>query len=52
MAEFKDRFKYLTDKLTTFMRFFANQNAITRKSFEYNSFDDKEEGLFSYNSDA
>ena len=37
MAEFKDRFKYLNDKLTTFMRFFANQNAITRKSFEYNS---------------
>jgi len=29
-----------------------NISKIEDKSFEYNSFDDKEEGLFSYNSDA
>ena len=37
MTEFKEVFKYLNDELLTFMRFLANQNAITRKSFTYNS---------------
>ena len=37
MKEFKTGFEFINDELLTFMRFLANQNSITRKSFTFNS---------------
>ena len=37
MEEFKNGFKFINEELLTFMRFLANQNSITRKSFTFES---------------